>query len=618
MGRNNIYSRIRLRPKSSCTSSPYYVSRASSPLDQNLAAIDGDLEWRKSRYFHSSYSNIQSKCQASVTSQSEDFPETSSQITNTETQSKSVESIASYKSIITFVATTVLIWLSEPILSLVDTTVLGRFGSSSSAAVIQLAALGPATLLIDSAVYLTYFLAIATTNQLAKAIAEKDVRTQRKTTSHALGVASFLGFLITTTVLAFGVPMLKWIIKDVGPESTLMLRDALQYARIRCLAAPLAVMGIVAQSAALASLDTWTPFLAVMVSSATNIIGDFILCVYPFKMGIKGAALATAAASALGSITLLFATKKRLNRLKNLDVPSPHSSSTNGLAKDLKPEHIPFASFPDRKSLWNLVKLAGPIFFVITGKLICYSAMTLKATKFGVVPLACHNIMLRIFFFFATFGDSLSQSAQTFLPQVLYSQNKDNEVFANNTMGIETDSAFEKKIERVDTTESKSNQLVDAKKRFKLQNLFRRNKERTPLLTMFSRQTVVAAVISLVNQQVACNILTTKSRLFTSETSISTMMSTYAPWIRMCLLLHPFIMLFEGSIIASRDLGYLVGCYGMTICLLLGQLEWFCGIFDEVWKSLFLLQFFRFVLFGTRVWRRIVLREKKKKSINAQ
>ena len=74
-----------------------------------------------------------------------------------------------YKQLTAFVATTVCIWLSEPILSLVDTAVVGKTSST-----LELAALGPATMVFDSAVYLIYFLAISTTNILSRALAKGD------------------------------------------------------------------------------------------------------------------------------------------------------------------------------------------------------------------------------------------------------------------------------------------------------------------------------------------------------------------------------------------------------------------------------------------------------------
>lgn len=53
---------------------------------------------------------------------------------------KSGVNVTSYKALLTFVGTTILIWLSEPLLSIIDTTVIGR--STATDVVTQLAALG--------------------------------------------------------------------------------------------------------------------------------------------------------------------------------------------------------------------------------------------------------------------------------------------------------------------------------------------------------------------------------------------------------------------------------------------------------------------------------------------
>lgn len=56
---------------------------------------------------------------------------------------KSGVNVTSYKALLTFVGTTILIWLSEPLLSIIDTTVIGR--STATDVVTQLAALGKFT-----------------------------------------------------------------------------------------------------------------------------------------------------------------------------------------------------------------------------------------------------------------------------------------------------------------------------------------------------------------------------------------------------------------------------------------------------------------------------------------
>ena len=85
-----------------------------------------------------------------------------------------------------------------------------------------------------------------------------------------------------------------------------------------------------------------------------------------------------------------------------------------------KDELPPFISLPRKDDFVSLLKFAGPIFFIILLKVMCYSQMTLRASDMGMLSLASHNVLLRIFFFYTTFGDALSQAAQTFLPEVMY------------------------------------------------------------------------------------------------------------------------------------------------------------------------------------------------------
>ena len=276
------------------------------------------------------------------------------------------KSIPSYRSLMTFVTTTVLIWLSEPLLSLIDTTAVGRFaGVTTSSAtattlpnfvktklfgflayfgifnearpdlpalspsVLNLASLGPATLLIDNCLYICYFLSIATTNKLAKNLAQKDTEGMVRTTSHVLGVAVVMGLLMTGFVWGFGESVLSGIVGEsatagVGTAATVsgsaavktsVVNAALDYARIRSSIGILAVLDIVSQSVLLATLDLKTPVLAVIITSLTNIFGDWLLVV-KLGMGIRGAAIATAAANVVSCSILLSAVFRKFSKWK--------------------------------------------------------------------------------------------------------------------------------------------------------------------------------------------------------------------------------------------------------------------------------------------------------------
>ena len=513
--------------------------------------------------------------------------------TNLISSSDTKSGIASYTKLIIFISTTIIIWLSEPLLSLVDTTVVGKFAStglSSSTAglvktgvtqeTLQLAALGPATMVCDNAFYLVYFLAIAVTNQLATSSGKNDSSAiQVKTTSHALAVASILGSLITLSIFSFGDAILKFIIGDGGAMvngidmTSNLISSAWNYTKIRGLLAPLTVMGMIAQAVCLATLDTRTPALAVVAASIINVVGD-ILLVAKYKMGLAGAAIATAAAGVGSSFILLAKTKRKVSDWK---------ATTLQQTKDNKHSLPSFISLPDPKSFVSLVKLAGPIFFVLLGKIICYSSMTLRASDFEMMSLATHNIMLRVFFFFCTFGDGFSLASQSFLPQVLY-----GEVDKESSLSLEEKDKVHNEL-IIPTRENK----LKAKK-------------------LLKRILTLASGMAITNALLTKTILQQGGRFFTNDGVILSLLCSPGRvfYMTAAVFLHPIIMALEGSILATRDLGFLVAAYGGTMAMLLSLLNFATSSFTGVWRALFCFQAIRCTLFGCRVYNKTRVKNK--------
>jgi Na+-driven multidrug efflux pump len=505
-----------------------------------------------------------------------------------------VSKIASYKELIIYISMTVIIWLSEPSLSLVDTTLVGKFASNLSSAAqpiikgispetIQLAALGPATMLCDNAFYSTYFLAMATTNQLAKASAQSDHSLQVKTTSHALGVGAVIGLFITIAIFAFGDSLLHKIIGTGGAMvngvdlTKPIISYSWDYCKIRAIVAPLSIMGMIAQSVSLATLDTRTPAIAVLVAMIINVFGDIFL-VARCGMGIRGAAIATAAASAASSMVLIGATRKKVTGWR-----SPQDKR-------------PFISLPDLKSFTSFVKLGGPMFFVMIGKLGCYSAMTLRASDFGMLSLATHNIMFRIFFFLTTFGDSFSAAAQSFVPKALFSNS-----------GKELDSGTEMSVDQTileNTVATSTAASIPAE-----------NKRQANVL--LKRIFFLGSIMAVVGPATTKQIMERGGSLFTNDATILSLLRDpgRVSYMMGSILLHPFVMIMEGSLLATWDLKYLVGAYGCTITMMLSLLKISTNSFTEVWRALFSFQIIRFVVFGSRVFSNT--REKASKSKSA-
>jgi hypothetical protein len=109
------------------------------------------------------------------------------------------------------------LWVSGPLLSLVDTSFVGLSGSASESAK-QLAALGPATTFFDGATYLFAFLNVATTNLYSSARAKNGEQSDEAegVVRTASRVARNCGIGLTVFLFFACRPLLKLYIGECG------------------------------------------------------------------------------------------------------------------------------------------------------------------------------------------------------------------------------------------------------------------------------------------------------------------------------------------------------------------------------------------------------------------
>jgi len=195
----------------------------------------------------------------------------------------------------------------------------------------------------------------------------------------------------------------------------------------------------------------------------------------------------------------------------------------------------------------------------------------------GMLSLASHNVLLRIFFFYTTFGDAASQAAQTFLPEVMYG----DAAKASESKG----------------TSSASRNL-------------RREERRTRVKATLGRMLLLSGMLAVLNSGISTWILANCGGWFTSDSGIIDMIgSKNSRFLSLSVLLHSFVMLFEGGIMASGPSGlvYLLKSYMGTILLLAGALKYGASDLGGVWKVWFGFQVVRLFQFGARVWKTTVI-----------
>ncbi|CAJ2679364.1 unnamed protein product [Trifolium pratense] len=289
------------------------------------------------------------------------------------------------KEIIKFTGPATGLWICGPLMSLIDTAVIGQ-GSS-----IELAALGPATVVCDYMSYVFMFLSVATSNMVATALAKQD----REEVQHHISVLLFVGLACGFSMLLFtGLFGAATLTAFTGAKNAHVVPAANTYVQIRGLAWPALLVGWVAQSASLGMKDSWGPLKALAAASIINAVGDILLCTY-LGYGIAGAAWATMASQVVAAYMMM--------RTLNM-------KGYNAFA----------LSIPSGSEFLTILGLAAPVFMTMMSKVAFYSLLIYFATSMGTHTMAAHQVMVQTFCMCTVWGEPLSQTAQSFMPELLY------------------------------------------------------------------------------------------------------------------------------------------------------------------------------------------------------
>lgn len=133
------------------------------------------------------------------------------------------------------------------------------------------------------------------------------------------------------------------------------------------------------------------------MAAIVNVIGDYLLCVWPLRLGCSGAAAATAFATLFSSGFMVKALKKK------------------GI--------LPKIRKPTKKELSGLTEFTGPLMAITVTRLIGFINMQRTAMTLGVKHLAAYQMSINLVIFFLLFAEPLSQLSQTRLPALIDSKN---------------------------------------------------------------------------------------------------------------------------------------------------------------------------------------------------
>lgn len=318
--------------------------------------------------------------------------------------------VTSVAELIAFTLPTMAIWLCDPILSLLDTAMVGLTST------IELAAISPASVYVGHTCYiLCSAFAVSATTLIARdrIVARRKntpeaVEEDARTVNDVLVMSTGMGCVVAAILFAFHVPGLT---KYVGANSLALIPYAATYAKIRLIAFPAAIACSVMQSAHLATEDPYTPLKATLVAAAVNGVGDFV-AVFFLKAGIAGVAWATTFAQIV--VTVLFV-RAMVTRGKKCDA---RKDDLGYRLNGPPPLRMPLR-LPSLAAISRIGKIASPVFFVTLVKAIFVGSTIRSGTALGPAFSAANGVMFTVYFFFAVIGDGVSQAAQTFLPAQL-------------------------------------------------------------------------------------------------------------------------------------------------------------------------------------------------------
>jgi putative MATE family efflux protein len=265
---------------------------------------------------------------------------------------------------------------ADPLLSLVDTALVGRLGAAS------LGALG-----IDTAVFTTVFfgfnfLTYGTTAAVARRRGAGDDPGATRYAVQALWLAIALG-AVMTVVLVGAAP---WIVRIMGARAE-VAEQAVIYLRIRGAAAIAVLIVQVGHGAFRGRKDTATPLVVALVANVVNGVVSWLL-IYPAGMGIAGAAAGTVVAEVGAAAAFLVLGSRRF---------------------------APTSLRIDRHAMREIVRVSRDLFLRTLSLLTGLLVTTAVAARMGTVVVAAHQIARELWTMLALVLDGFAIAGQAMI-----------------------------------------------------------------------------------------------------------------------------------------------------------------------------------------------------------
>jgi len=334
--------------------------------------------------------------------------------------SNSYPPVPSLRECLSFMLPALGIYAAPSLMSLIDAAFVGRTSS------VELAALGPASSISDSASLPLLFISIAATNLIAGATSKGNADESRRVTRACLGLGTIGGTIIALAVffkrlwlssVYCGEPLMGGAAAASAAASATatLTPHCSSYTAIRTLGLPAVVVASIAQAVCIGTKDTRTPMVAVLLAAALNLVGDFIM-VSGLGLGIAGAAWATTFSQMCAAGLLLRVLAKRgllRGRGDSQELSAPVLTNVAETAEDGKA--TVYCQGSTRETISSILSFV-PFLFVMSIKILMHNSAAATAASLGGAPAAAHTALFAVAMLCFTFGDTGSSLTQAFLP----------------------------------------------------------------------------------------------------------------------------------------------------------------------------------------------------------
>ncbi|WOJ88810.1 MATE family efflux transporter [Methylocapsa polymorpha] len=269
--------------------------------------------------------------------------------------------------------------LSTPLLGVADAAVIGRLGQAH-----LLGAIAAAAVIFDFIFWSFGFLRMGTAGLTAQALGGGDLAEQRATLVRALivGLGVGIGLICLQPAIAF----VGFAALDASPEVT---RAARLYFDIRIWSAPFVLINYVVLGAITGRGRTDEALVLQVFVNLINIAFNIIL-VYGFELGVRGSAIGTLLAEALGAVAGLFVVWRMYGDLRSID------------------RRLVF----DRAQLARMFEVNFDIMIRTAALLFAFAFFAAQSARGGDARLAANSILLNLFLVTAYFLGGFATAAE--------------------------------------------------------------------------------------------------------------------------------------------------------------------------------------------------------------